>query len=101
MRMFVRRLALLGLVSLLALSAPAFATSVTLTVDATESGGSVRTYDLRGTAPDPNSEVQEWQLINRNGVVTEQNLWGSASQGAQLSGIDALLKADPFVTNTV
>jgi hypothetical protein len=102
--MFLRRLSLLaGLVLGLALSGPAFATSVTLTVDGTEEGGSVNTFTLNGAFSDESTdEALHWQMTDSQGVVSESNTWGSAgTTGVVLTGVEAWLKEDPFVTNTV
>ncbi len=101
--MLLRRLALLvGLVSLLAVGAPAFATTVTLEVDGTEGGGSVSTWELGGvTTTDPNNEVEHWQAVDAQGVISQTNTWGGTGTGVILTGVDAWVKEDPFVTNTV
>jgi len=101
--MFSRRLALLvGLVSLLAVSAPAFAVSITLEVDGTETGHALRRFNLNGTStPDASGEVLQWQMTDGQGVVSDGNTWGSMNTGVILTGVESLLKEDPFVTNTV
>lgn len=89
---------LVACVLLTVASAPAFSASITLEVD--DESGIVRTFTLSGTSTQE-GDVVEWQMTDAQGVVSDENTWGGTGTGVILTGLEALLKEDPFVTNTV
>jgi len=101
MGMRLRRLAILGaLVSLLAVSAPALAT--TISIEVTDDQGNTTVVSPSGNSSyDAETDVTHWWAVDAEGAISASNHWGGAAEGVELTGFQAWLKEDPFVTNTV
>jgi hypothetical protein len=92
-----RRLSLLvGLCAWLAFSSPALAATIEVLVGDTPVvlPGGASSYD-------ESTDVTHWWLTDLQGAVSESNPWGGAGVGIQFTQLEAELKEDPFVTNSV
>ena len=104
--MFLRRVALMvGLVSLLAISAPAFATSISSSISilVTDDLGNTTSVALPDSRSSYNAatDVTHLWAVDAEGAITAQNHWGGAAEGIELTRFHAWTKEDPFVTNSV
>jgi hypothetical protein len=100
-----RRLSLwVGLCAFL-LAGPALALTVPLpsgdAIISVQVGATTVALPGSGTSHDEDTGVTDWWLVDGQGVVSETNHWGGPGRGIEITGFDAELKDDPFVTNNI